>query len=358
MKIGIITFHRAHNYGAVLQCYALQRVLELFGNKVNVIDYRQSYIEANYAIFSWRKLKLVLNSLRNVVFYFEEIPKRIKRKKLFESFVTEKLNLTYPCGQDNIPDDFQIYMIGSDQLWSINLVRGVDPIYWGDFKVNTRSIKTTYAISANIDSLKTIEKKQLCSLLNNFSSLSVREESISKTIHEITGRSSRVDVDPVLLTDIDDWDSLINTKWEELDYILIYQIHYPQGNSHLLKNRAKQLFGKSIRIIDLTPKLFSPSDFVSLLKYAKFVLTTSFHGTAFSVLFNKPFYTFHVNERVDARSKQLLDSLGLEGRFVSVDQELCNLDINYAEVNIKLKEIRSHSLMYLKELSDENFSRR
>ena len=165
MKIGIITVHRAYNYGSVLQCYALQEYLKRVGHDVWVIDYRQKWTEATYKPFSlyyiWQFVKR--KDIHTIIGYWRERKTRCQNlrqaKQMFSSF-TKRFHLTKPCCR-KIPSDFDIYLIGSDQLWSFQCVGGKDKIYIGDFKHPANSRVIGYAISAGVDSLYRLGRNDL-----------------------------------------------------------------------------------------------------------------------------------------------------------------------------------------------------
>lgn len=355
MKIGIITLHRAHNYGAVLQCYALLSTLrKISGMSVEVIDYRQSYIEDNYAVFSIRQFFRKLHSPRSILSYIIDIRKRSIRKRNFENFCNNHIIKSRPCKRNTIPQDYDIYVVGSDQLWATNVMRCADKVYWGYFLTNLNARKFTYAISSNNKSLEELGCAFVKHHAKNFKTLSFREKDIANMVEKMTGEICRQDIDPVLLTDQDDWNELIDEKWASRNYVLVYQIGSPQGDPNLLLSKAKNMVGNgNLEVIDLTPKLLSPEDFVSAFRYARFVLTTSFHGTAFSILFNRPFYTISVNEKIDARAFNLLKSLDIPNRLKRIESILDEDDIDYEKVNGYLDNLKQISLGYLKSMTDE-----
>lgn len=358
MKIGILTFHRAHNYGAILQCYALQQTfLKLGSQNVEVIDYRQPYIEQNYAVFSLRQALRKLRSPLNFIGYLKDTSNRRIRKWNFESFVKKHLVLSCPCTSKNIPQDCDLYVIGSDQLWSTNVMRGVDSVYLGKFPIPTKACRYTYAISSNNKSLDRIGDVLLKQYSQNFRMLSFREKSIVDKVSSMTGMNCRQDIDPVLLTTQEDWDEIIYERWASRKYILIYQIGSPNGDPSLIPQKANE-FAKEVglEVIDVTSKLVSPEDFVSLFKYAQLILTTSFHGTAFSVLFNRPFYTVSVDEKLDARSLNLLNTLNIPNRYKKIEESFNEGEIDYSVVNSLLDKFKMNSVRYLKSIFNETVS--
>lgn len=351
-KIGILTFHRAYNYGAVLQCYALQEVLKGLGHDVYVIDYRQPWTEEVYKIFSLSiafKYCSPIYTLR----YFVNLLNRYKcfsiRKKIFRSFIDKHLQQTPPCITD-IPQNFDYYIIGSDQLWGLNCLGGKpDMVYWGNFKHPSKSKIVGYAISTNTKSLNLLGINFINRYIQNFSALSVRENNISKELKEITRKDIPVCCDPTLLTDKTLWNSLINRKWEKRKYILMYQVRYNDRN--LLKKKAYNLANQfDCEVIDLSEMTYKVEDFVSLFKYATYVVTTSFHATVFSIIFEKPFYAIRLNDGHDGRYENILNILGLGQCCVDMDAKLTCQPIDYVQVRQNLSLYRETSIEFLKQI--------
>ena len=165
MKVGILTFHRADNYGAVLQCYALQQAIGSLGHEVFVIDYRQPFIEKWYTkcIRTFHLKYFLKLDLKDKWLYLSEKLKydlllRFKehplRRKEFARFRKSFLNLTVPCGND-IPKDFDVFVIGSDMLWARECMGGkLDYVYWGEFNHANTSKIIGYAISTTPASME------------------------------------------------------------------------------------------------------------------------------------------------------------------------------------------------------------
>ena len=162
MKIGILTFHLAHNYGAVLQCYALQEALRQLGHEVRVINYRQPYIKGIYGIFNVRYFFSLLGHLRlkTLLYYLKHLGRRVKRTRLYHSFRHTYWQETPSCSSRNIPP-MDAYVIGSDQVWSLHCTQFMDQVYWGQFSRPRQSRIIGYAISATLDSLSQIGEKEI-----------------------------------------------------------------------------------------------------------------------------------------------------------------------------------------------------
>lgn len=350
-RIGILTFHRACNYGAVLQCYALQEVLKHIGYDCMVIDYVQPYTELIYKGFSLKRLCQLFPQYKRILRYLTECKLRSQRKKVFYEFTHKYLNLTTLCNRTNIPVDFDSYVIGSDQLWSMDCLGGhEDPIYMGNFQHQNNSKIFTYAISSNVNSLLYIGEKKLKQYACNMEIVSFREVKIGEEFYRLTGLKYRLDIDPTLLTDASLWNNLIIPQWKEKNYIVVYQVRYPQGKNYLLK-KAKQIATLlKCEIVDLSSKEYSPQDFVSAIKYAQYIVTSSFHATVFSLIFRKHFCAVRLNDGHDDRYVDLLNKIGGKNFLVSGDFIPPMEDIDYTLIFDNIEKMRLSSMIYLKSL--------
>ncbi len=347
-KVGILTFHRAHNYGAVLQCYALQEVLKKLGHDVLVIDYRQFYIEKMYAPFSvFRFIELMIYP-RGMYRYLKLIPLRIIKKRIFLEFTTKWLEQSEPCKESTIPQDFDTYIIGSDQLWG-NCTGGViDSVYLGKFNRKHSSKIVGYAISSNQESIEKVGITEFKKNISNFSALSFRESLISDIVFKRSGVESRVDIDPTLLANASIWDSMINKKWANEKYILLYQVRRPIKDQRLLNRKAEELAQQlNCKVIDLSAMKYTVEDFVSLFKYAQCVITSSFHASVFSVIFERPLQAVMLKDGNDERYENILKAIGAEQMLVDMDFTPNVVNIDYMAVKSNLKQLQQQSLNYL-----------
>lgn len=359
MKIGILTFHRAHNYGAVLQCYALQEILRRRGHDVRVIDYRQPWIEEFYKLISIRMLR-DSGGLSGAFAYLKKNAKKFLlapcRSLNFRRFRDAYLDMTAPCDAA-IPQDFDCYVIGSDQLWSLHCLGGkTDLVYMGKFDRSGGSRVVGYAISADMKSIQTIES-DLKEWTDSFDELSMREAEVADKVSEITGRRCDVCLDPTLLTDADIWNPVLDERWKDRNYVLVYEVRWEKKNKGLLRRKAEELaakIGEGCEVIDLSAVKYSVRDFVSLFRYARYVLTTSFHGTVFSILFETPFYAFPLWNGYDLRYVELLSSIGAEDRLVDPCAALEPVAMDFGPVKSRLEERCADSFLFIdKALSDE-----
>lgn len=353
MKIGILTFHRAHNYGAVLQCYALQEILRRNGHDVRVIDYRQPYIEQFYSRFSTGLLMRRFPDLKAMLEYVKNCMKKFMwspfRKRYFNDFVTRYIKLSEKC-TSQIPQDFDCYVIGSDQLWSMHCLGGeFDPVYLGEFRRPASSLLVGYSISADVRSVNALAGR-LKDIVPSFDAISMREEKISGIVSSSSGHDCSVTVDPTLLTDSSLWEPVIDEKWSRRNYILVYEVRWNKDTKGALRRKAERLaekIGDGCEVIDVSRMKYPVRDFVSLFRYARYVVTTSFHGIVFSLLFETPFYALPLWDNYDLRYRELLTSLGAADRLVSFDDELLPVPVDFAPVSRRMEELRSESMDYL-----------
>ena len=358
MKIGIITVHRAYNYGSVLQCYALQEYLKKQGHDVWVIDYRQQWTEAVYSPFSiyyiWHFLSK--GDYRAIIDYVRKSKIRWRvinqQKRIFKAFI-RKFNLTASCRR-RVPKGFDVYLVGSDQLWTHQCVGGEDKFYLGYFKHSPKSKVVGYSLSASTTSLHEFGKERLPEIIGNFDKLSFRELSNAEMVRQMTGIQLPITIDPTLLADADLWDSMVNDSWKDRNFIAIYQARPVVGNNNYLKEKALVMAGEmQCEIIDLRTMEYTVEDFVSIIKYAKCVLTTSYHATVFSMLMETPCYAIKLNDGLDVRYVDLLTELGLEEELVDMDFEPKPLTIDFSGLKDRIKRYKESSVEYLASINDD-----
>lgn len=184
----------------------------------------------------------------------------------------------------------------------------------------------------------------------NFDKISLREKSNSKIVEQLTGVSLPITIDPTLLADESIWSSMINSeKWSKRDYIVTYQARPVAGNPTYLYDKASimALQKDDTEIIDLSSMTYSVEDFISSIKYAKCVFTTSFHAVVFSMLMETPCYAVCLGDGLDVRYVDLLKNIGLEKEIVDIDFVPTSLDIDFTIVKKKLETYRKQSQDFL-----------
>ena len=353
MKVGIVTFHRAHNYGAMLQCYSLANVLSRLGYKVEVIDYLPEKFEAEYSLWPCKQLSFKHN-VGKILKMLPVFSTAIKRNKAFNNFL-KKLPLSrYYSPRTHQIDGYDTIVFGSDQIWNPLLTNSEDIIYSGSFKKNnTRFI--SYAASSNPILYDGKYDAYFKSIVNNFDAISTREKTLCDYLNTIKSECATIVLDPVFLLDAKSWEK-ISIEPKENDYLLIYTVPQTPVIYKLAKKIAHDL---NLKIVEIRPntnkggirgayRYATPEEFLGLFIKASFVLTTSFHGTSFSVIFRKPFFTVSIGKNVNDRSSSLLRSLGLEDRILENENISVNPFINYSDVDVKLQHLINKSNDFLK----------
>ena len=366
-KIATITFHHAHNFGSVLQAYALQESIKKIGaaaGKVieyKIIDFHTPFQEEFYSVFKKN------NSLKNVIKNLLALPyaKQLNTKhEKFETFLKEYCQLTgrYIREEElyyNMPEA-DCYVSGSDQLWN---VRALDFswVYYLNFLKNGAKCISYAASMGPLMIQWTDEQKMRCQeLLKKYSAISVREKNTQSMVENIAKTKCEIHVDPTLLLTTEEWKKIASDmNYNDGKYILLYCLEPTIEQLELAKKVSDYLnlpivvtkYNNKRDYINSFKKMYSagPQDFISLVNHAKIVLTSSFHGTAFSILFEKPFFVF--GGMNDNRISALLENANLEERSIennNYEEKLLNAYcINFEEARKMLDKERRKSLDYL-----------
>ncbi len=361
-KIDIITFQGAYNYGAILQAYALQRIIEEMNNQVKIINYRNRIVEEPYKIinFDKRNFKNFLKSIIGNILYFK---KRYKRYKNFDKFIKENLNLTKKyISEEKLKKDApiaDIYITGSDQVWNSKITNGLQDAYTLNFG-NKNIKRISYAASIGNGRIEENEKEIYKEKVSNIDNISVREEEGKKILTEFIVKPIEVVLDPTLLLTKSQWENKIrNCHKEKEKYILAYVVQ-PDQEYLKIVNELSQKTGlkvihfnrknEGIRNILRNVYTEGPLEFVNYIKNAEYVVATSFHATVFSVIFHKNFFIIP-HKKTGSRVTNLLDKLGIKNRTFNTLEEFQNIDYNFKtdwdKVNQKLNEERKKSLNWL-----------
>lgn len=363
MRVGIITFHRALNYGALLQAYALQKVLEELNIKSEIIDYRNPIIEDIYRL----KRLNERNGLKNKVKYILQRSYEIEKREKFEYFRQNKLlitNKTYFNDNDlsEISDSFDYYITGSDQVWNYD-AHGFDKNYFLNFVSNPNK-RISYAASFGVSSIPDKFINDYSILLSNISNLLVREQEGKDIIKKICGLNSHVVLDPTLLLTKEQWTDEIKEHRSKGKYILLYCFELTDTIKKFVENLSKET-GLEVRSLvyyvrnPLKVKCVNisnsdPLDFVRYFADAEYVVTNSFHGTAFAINLNKNFFVDLLvrSSNVNSRLENIIRLTNLESRYIKDNKsikELLNDRIDWQKINCLLNEKRKESINLLNE---------
>lgn len=363
MKIGIVTFQNAVNYGAVLQTYALQEILKNLGANPEVIDYQCTKINNMYAPFP--KVRSVRALLSNIVWY-----KRRKKKKVaFQNFEQKYLNLTnkkYFSKEDleETNDIYDVFISGSDQIWRSESSNS-DTTYFLDF-VKDKNKKISYAASFGSDKVEDELKEKYKQLLNDYCKLSVREVQGKKIIEELLQREARVDLDPTFLLEKDRWQEIQKKPAKKEKYIVLFIIRKSEKIFRFAEKLAEKTGYKLIYISNDRKKEvkaeyvggISPEEWLGYFNNAEFIVTNSFHGVAFSIILNKKFFLElqPYPAKVNSRLENIMDTFNLREReIVNGENQNIEKEIDYITVNKKIENIKKESINYLKDIIKGDF---
>lgn len=360
MKIGICTVYCARNYGAMLQAYALKTYLQQLGHEVFMLnDKQRNYTKWNPKPLGNKSLKTLLLYPKYLIkWYLPEFLTLRRRENSFDSFLKE-----YILPKANLEeDDFDVIIYGSDQIWS-KFKSGYNRLFWGEDGFNAK-MRMSYAVSMGVLDINNGDEVFIRRALSRFSYISVRERDLQE---ELTKRNLvphtpiRRVLDPTFLFNKEEWIKLNPKRIVREPYLLFYDFQLDKTTTQIAQLIAKE---KGLRIIRLTDGVVTvkkdndyfvtagPLEFVSLFCFADFVVSSSFHGTAFAIINQKQFYVRQVWNK--ERVKTLLDTFGLANRFID-DVNGINLydEIDYDPVNSLLTTKRNEAIAFLKESLDE-----
>lgn len=359
MKIGVLTFHNTTNYGAVFQCYALQKYINEIGCTCEVIDYNNTTLLDRYDLNPF-KSKNVKEFVKKCIFYF---PERENRRH-FLKFIRENIKLSAEkYDENNIKMADSIYdkfIAGSDQIWNFKL-SGNDYNYFMTF---SEDIKKRNSYAASFGSSKLDNEKEVFNLLEIQRSISVREDEAKELLVKAFPHVNQ-NIDPVFLLDKNQWLNFVKKNRKiKSKYIFVYEV----ARTDNLRNFAYYLAQKyNLKIVYLSKsgkkmknvkKIFSisPEDFLNVLYNAEYVVTSSFHGLALSIIFEKNFFYDTPKDKYEfgSRLESLIRLSGIDGKKIINSYE--NVDMqapNYDLVNKNLKCAIEDSKKYLKDIIEK-----
>lgn len=370
--IGIITIVKVNNYGAELQAFALQRKLNLMGYKAEIIDYlfyknkefKKEKISRPYYNFPLKKrikefLLPIIEEMKSLPHY-KNYQNRIREFERFHNKYTRFSPVRYYSYSQlyTSPPVYDVYCVGSDQVWNPNCYTSLNP-YFLTFAPKS-SKKIAYASSFGVKNLPNDAKNTYKENLGQLTHISTREKTGIKIIKDLTGREAKLVLDPTFLLTQEEWNEIANcSKVPNYKYILLYVLK----DSKFITKTAMELSKLSgLKIVRITKGAFkqdynkhiydiidaAPDDFIGLFSKADLILTNSFHGTVFSIIYQKDFYTILKKDK-DNNSRQidLLNNLGLGNRIVYEGNFLQQPSIDYKISNTRTEKLRHQSLEYL-----------
>lgn len=323
-KVEILTIHFGINHGSVLQCYALSKTLRELGAEVEVLD----YVPARYKMWNNVKIKYPEKSLLwKLAFLLASSVIRLPQKAVFRSYLRGHIALSHRFSEPGElasscpPAD--LYLVGSDQVWNSTYNGSEDESYLLGFAPRG-SVKASYAASIGKDELTEEEGLSIAEGIAPFAGVSVRESKAAEQLAAY-GVDVRVDLDPVFFLDRERWCELATRKVRKEPYVLVYVIAQNYEGMVSQAREIADVLGAKLYVLSVRPIRMSgvdrnflfanPSDFLALFRDADFVVSNSFHGTAFSIIFRKRFLTYAA--KYNARIENILALTGLERRLVT-----------------------------------------
>lgn len=358
--LGILTFFRVYNYGAVLQAYCLQAFLGKRAVITEIIDYSQVKQKDYTDILSIHNGK---KRFIKTLMLLPVLKRRLIRKDRFDKFIESELILSSKkYSEKNLKeanDMYSGYIVGSDQVWNTTKKAEMSSAYFLDFAENDKT-KISYASSIGVAEMEDLLPYR--SFLLRFNSLSCREKTGCNILEKLLDREVKSVLDPTLIID----KSLLNFKNISIEhdnekYILYYSLNgfdKRRVNMDILAQFARKF---SLKLKIITPEWpfhsigeeiidAGPIEFVELIKHATLVCTTSFHGTALAIRFNVPFFVLEGKNIRDRRKRDLLTALGIQSRIISTIKEANNIEtyeMHFESINQKLNELQNESIDYL-----------
>ncbi|MFW9262088.1 polysaccharide pyruvyl transferase family protein [Nostoc sp. CALU 546] len=363
MKIGIITFHHVDNYGATLQAYALWNFLNSQGYDVEIIDYRPTKIAWIYfrSLLPIKRVKININENKKIRIN-EKSFINISRAWKMRRFLLSNLKLSNrkvysKKGLEYYKDKYDVIICGSDQVWCLDSFRGYNSSFFLDFVNNTTTRKISYAASfGNTIKLGDFQK-EIYTLINQFQSISVRDSNSLKIITNECEKEAVKVLDPTFLIN---YDALKRPPKIKDQYLLLYiQSDMETEEEYFIKLLAEEKnltivsVGKYNQLAQINLEAASPKEWIGLYSQASYIVTNTYHGAVFSIIFKKLFNVFVPNDKSNKVTDLLID-LGLQNRIFSDQLKYQILskqifDIDYKTVHEILESKILESKKYLVE---------
>lgn len=363
MKIGIITYHRAYNYGSALQAYALNYLLRSKGYEVKTIDFSPGKQAELYKIFEENKSFMgIARNIQSLIYY----NKLKKHKENFDEFIFENIPITNKFSSlkelENEKFDFDYYICGSDQIWNQNC-DDFDNAYLLSF-VKDKNKCISYAPSIGVSSITEEQKENFKNNISSFKSISIREIEGAKILEKVLNREIEVVLDPTFLISEEEWRKLSQKPKLKGKYIFGYFIGDVSGMRNFANKIRKKsnlplvVVYKNLRDMKFpTKKCYEsgPKEFLGLIQNASYVCTNYFHAVAFSVIFKKKFWVF-VEEnknginKPQTRIRSICKILNLSERILT-NKSCSNIniqeEIDFEDVYQLLEIYKNKSLEFL-----------
>lgn len=355
MKVGIITYHRADNFGAVLQSFALMQYLHQEGHDVEIIDYRCKYLEARYDIYNPRILffrKNFLISLKEYLGRFANIGDRRERHAKFELFRKQHLVMSRPLTLVQFPLEYDVIVTGSDQVWNFHLNKGSESVYLLDFTCRPDTLRVAYAASSDCNGLNRIDRDVITKALDRFDRISVREDFLRKELAALTSKKIEMCLDPTFFLTQNMIEKMI-IKVRPEKYILVFHMtpledFIPFIQKIARENQAEvvEVYG-GFQVCSNKNQLcnWGPQELLSLIAHAEKIFTTSFHGLSLSLIMQKEVWV--INKGDNLRQQNLLSLAGLQCRLLNTPEDYNEDAIDYDKVSGNIMPVLEQSKSFL-----------
>lgn len=355
--VGIVTIHKINNYGAVLQSYALNRHIRALGHDAKTIDFRTYRVAESYKLL--RPVENRMDLIRNAqaLLYAGKLRRRAER---FDRFLEAEVPMTpdYYSNEElrRAQLNFDTYVCGSDQIWNTHC-RNYDDAFILEF-ARGRGERISYAASLGADSIHPDMQERFRRELRDFKAVSVRESDAVRIIEPLAGKPVSHVCDPVLLLTPEQWREAAAGPLLREPYIFFYHV---KGDIPDMREYLRELGEKTgMKIVAVTMNLremlypnvkrydAGPREFLSLIDHAAYVVTNSFHATAFSLLFRKKFMVFSPHGSGPSRLTSILASAGLMDRVWDKSCSPIETEIDYQAVWQRLTPFVEQSKEFLK----------
>ncbi|HEK0649270.1 TPA: polysaccharide pyruvyl transferase family protein [Proteus mirabilis] len=367
ISVGILTMHRVINYGSFLQAYATQEIIKSLGFNCEIIDYMfPNKWHYDNGLHNYKNIKSIIS---DYIYRLGMLKSHRKRKEI-NIAINKYLNLSYnyktPDDITKNPPIYDIYITGSDQTWNTKHTRGDTTFLLSFAPKNVKKISFSASIAGNC--LDEKYKKDFKKYLSQYNRIAIRDSNGNKVINEINNSYAEVTLDPTLVFNRDQWSQFARNKKQifiKSNYIIFYLITHsfdPRPYIYELLYFLQQKTGLKVYSFTKIPKEFninyedcsdlSVEHFIQLFENSSYVVTSSFHGTAFATNFGIPLYSVidDINNQ-DDRQTSLLSKLEINNCLVSVGTKFEEIDPTYdiEREQKKLNELRSQSINFLKE---------
>ena len=361
MRIAVITFHNTMNFGASLQCAALSRYLSSIGGQVEVIDYLPYYVmDKKSSLKELKKARSVRGFVKGVAYLYAFCSIKAKDEKISE-FLNENVTLTRTYHSfDELRSDppiADVYVCGSDQVWNPNLTGdSFDESFFLRF-VNHDAKKVAYGVSVGELNIEDVSD-ELKIITEDFDHISVRESSVCQRLSSVLEKDVSVVLDPTLLLEKAEYAAMERScDTTPGKYLLLYTV---QNSDTAVKTAKRIAAEKGLYLVDISPNPFQripsakkildigPGEYLTLIKNSEHVVTNSFHGTVFSIVYEKDFNSVLHATRGE-RIRDLLRSLDLSDRIMINSDEINTSEIKYGRVKEKLSALREYSNRFIQE---------